>query len=74
MQLEEALLHTELSLHSREQAGREAEARNSRLARDVLNSRLASSRAVKQFEKRTVDGTYVACVCGCDGWLVWHSL
>ena len=55
VQLEKSLLQTELSLHQMEEAIKEMEGRNDRLQHDVLQSRLASSKAVKQFEKRTMD-------------------
>lgn len=53
VELENALLRAELSLHQKEEAYREMEGRNQRLQRENLQSRLASSKAVKQFEKRT---------------------
>lgn len=56
MELESGLLRAELSLHQREEAVRAVEGRNQRLQRDVEQSRLTSSRAIKQFEKRTADG------------------
>lgn len=55
MQLENALLQAELSLHQKEEALNELEGRNNRLQHDILQSRMASSRAVKQFEKRTLE-------------------
>jgi len=56
VELESGLLRAELSLHQREEAVRAVEGRNQRLQRDVEQSRLTSSRAIKQFEKRTADG------------------
>ena len=53
VQLENALLHIELSLHQKEEVYKEMEKRNKRLEHDNLQSKLASSKAVKQFEKRT---------------------
>ncbi len=55
VQLENALLQTELSLHQKEGALVELGGRNDRLQQDILQSRMASSRAVKQFEKRTME-------------------
>ena len=52
------LLKTELSLHQAEEQGKALESRNSRLMGEVQQLRLASSRAIKQFEKRTSDGWY----------------
>ncbi len=55
VQLENALLQTELNLHQREEALKELDGRNVRLQQDIVQSRMTSSRAVKQFEKRTID-------------------
>ena len=55
VELENALLRTELALHQREQSIRELEGMNQRLQRDILQSKLTSSRAIKQFERRTND-------------------
>ena len=60
VQLESALLRAELTLHQREEAFRAVEGRNQRLQRDVAQSHLASSRAVKQFERRTTEGTFTS--------------
>lgn len=55
VQLENALLQTELSLHQKEEGLKELGRSNERLQHDILQSRMASSRAVKQFEKRTME-------------------
>lgn len=55
VELENALLRTELSLHQREESIRELERINQRLQRDILQSKMTSSRAIKQFERRTND-------------------
>ena len=55
MELENTLLRTELSLHQREESIRELERINQRLQRDILQSKMTSSRAIKQFERRTND-------------------
>ena len=67
VELEGALLRAELSLHQRAEAGRALEVRAERLQAELQQSRLASSRAVKQFEKRTTDGGcgYRVTVRGC---------
>lgn len=53
-------MRAELTLHQREEAFRAVEGRNQRLQRDVAQSHLASSRAVKQFERRTTEGTFTS--------------
>lgn len=55
MELENALLRTELSLHQREDNIRELEQRNDRIQQDIYERKVASSRAVKQFEGRIMD-------------------
>ena len=55
MELENALLRTELSLHQREENIRELEQRNARIQRDIYDRKVASSRAVKQFEGRIME-------------------
>ena len=55
VELENALLRTELSLHQKEECIRELERTNQRLQRDILQSKMTSSRAIKQFERRTND-------------------
>lgn len=62
VELEGALLRAELSLHQRAEASKALEVRAERLQAELQQSRLASSRAVKQFEKRTTDG-------GCGYWV-----
>ena len=56
IELESALLKAELSLHQREEGAQALAARNQRLQQDVQMSRHASSRAIQQFEKRTMEG------------------
>lgn len=55
MELENALLRTELSLHQSEENVRELEQRNDRLQHDVLDQKIASSKTVKQFEKKIAE-------------------
>ena len=55
MELENALLRTELSLYQKEESIGELEGKNQRLQHDILQNRMASSRAIKQFERRTND-------------------
>lgn len=55
VELENALLRAELSLHQKEEAILELERRNQRLQKDILQNRTTSSRAIKQFERRTND-------------------
>lgn len=52
------MLRAELSLQQRGEAVRALETRAQRLETELQQARLASSRAVKQFEKRTLEGTY----------------
>ena len=49
------MLKTELRLHQHEETIRELEGRNARLQCDVLQSKMASSKAVHHFEKRTAE-------------------
>lgn len=55
MELENALLRTELSLYQREENIRELEVRNNHCQHDLQQRRLASSKAVKQFENRIAE-------------------
>ena len=55
VELENALLRAELSLHQKEESIAELEGKNQRLQRDILQNRTTSSRAIKQFERRTND-------------------
>ena len=55
--LESNLLRTEVSLHQREEDIRGLEERNLRLQNEVKQLRMASSKAIKQFERRTKEGT-----------------
>lgn len=59
VELENTLLKTELVLHQAEEHGKAVETRNNRLAAEVQQLRVTSSRAVKQFEKRTADGIQI---------------
>lgn len=56
VELENSLLKTELLLHKHEEVAKALESRNQRLLQEVSQLRLASSRTVKQFEKRTTEG------------------
>ena len=60
MELEGTLLRAELGLQQRAEAGRALETRVQRLDMELQQARLASSRAVKQFEKRTLEGIFVS--------------
>lgn len=55
MELENALLRTELALYQREESIKELELRNSRIQHDIQERKVASSRAVKQFEGRIAE-------------------
>ena len=50
------MLKTEVLLHKQEEVAKALESRNQRLTQEVSQLRLASSRAVKQFERRTTEG------------------
>ena len=56
VELESSLLRAELGLQQRGEAARALETRLQRLETELQQARLASSRAVKQFEKRTMEG------------------
>ena len=56
VELETALLRTEVSLHQKVEEYASLELRNKRLSQEVEQLRTASSKAVKQFEKRTIEG------------------
>lgn len=56
VELEGLLLRAELSLQQRGEGSRALETRLQRLETELQQARLASSRAVKQFEKRTLEG------------------
>ncbi len=55
VELENVLLHTELSLHQKEESVSELEQKNSRLQIEMSHKRTASSRAVKQFETKMAE-------------------
>ena len=55
IELEKALLKTELALHQKEESVGEMEERSVRLERDVLRGKIAASRAVQHFEKKTAE-------------------
>ncbi|CAI8049949.1 hypothetical protein GBAR_LOCUS27483 [Geodia barretti] len=55
VELESSLLRAELGLQQRGEAARALETRLQRLETELQQARLASSRAVKQFEKRTME-------------------
>jgi len=56
VELENALLKAELGLHQTVEKVNQLTATNERLQRDLIQARQASTRAVKQFERKTVDG------------------
>lgn len=58
VELENTLLKAELSLHQTVERVNQLTATNERLQRDLIQSRQASTRAVKQFERKTVDGNF----------------
>ena len=62
VELEGSLLRAELGLQQRGEAARALETRLQRLETELQQARLASSRAVKQFEKRTMEGESVVAV------------
>lgn len=62
VELEGSLLRAELGLQQRGEAARALETRLQRLETELQQARLASSRAVKQFEKRTMEGESVIIV------------
>lgn len=55
IELENALLKTELALHQKEEMIKAADNRNNRLQKELVQSKLASTRAVKQFERKTAE-------------------
>ena len=55
MELENALLRNELSLYQKEENIKELELRNSRFQQDICQKKMASSRAVHQFESRIAE-------------------
>ena len=55
VELEDALLRTELSLYQREENIKELELRNERFQHDLQQRKLASGRVVKQFESRITE-------------------
>lgn len=57
VELETALLRTEVNLHQKEEDLASLEQKNKRLMQEIEQLRSASSKAVKQFEKRTIEGT-----------------
>lgn len=58
VELETALLRTEVNLHQKEEDLASLEQKNKRLMQEIEQLRSASSKAVKQFEKRTIEGIY----------------
>ena len=56
VELENALLKAELSLHHTVERVNQLTATNERLQRDLMQSRQTSTRTLKQFERKTVDG------------------
>lgn len=59
VELENSLLKTELLLHQTREESDAHESRNARLKGEIQQLRLTSSRAVKQFEKRTSEGKFL---------------
>lgn len=59
VELETALLRTEVNLHQKEEDLASLEQKNKRLMQEIEQLRSASSKAVKQFEKRTIEGIYI---------------
>ena len=55
IELENALLKTELALHQKEELIKVADNRNNRLQKELVHSKLAATRAVKQFERKTAE-------------------
>ena len=55
IELENALLKTELALHQKEEMLKAADNRNNRLQKELVQSKLASTRAVKQFERKMAE-------------------
>lgn len=58
VELENALLKAELGLHQTVERVNQLTMTNERLQRELTQSRQATTRAVKQFERKTVDGNY----------------
>ena len=56
VELENSLLKAELGLHQTVERLNQLTITNERLQRDLVQSRQATTRAVKQFERKTVDG------------------
>lgn len=56
VELENTLLKAELGLHQTVERVNQLTTTNERLQRDLIQARQASTRAVKQFERKTVDG------------------
>ena len=56
--LEDKLLHCELTIHQKEEGMGVLNATNERLQRSLVQARQASTKAIKQFDKRTNEGTY----------------
>ena len=59
VELENTLLKAELGLHQTVERVNQLTTTNDRLQRDLVQSRQTSTRAVKQFERKTVEGLYV---------------
>lgn len=54
--MESTLLRTEVTLHQKEEEVNELEQKNQRLLQEVEQLRNTSSKAIKQFERRTTEG------------------
>lgn len=59
VELERALLCTEVTLHQRDDELISCQIKNKRLLHEVEQLRNTSSKAVKQFEKRTIEGIII---------------
>lgn len=59
VELENTLLKAELGLHQTVERVNQLTTTNDRLQRDLVQSRQTSTRAVKQFERKTVEGLYI---------------
>ena len=59
VELENNLLKAELSLHQTVERVNQLTTANERLQRNLIQSRQVSTRAIKQFERKTVDGNFL---------------
>lgn len=54
--MESTLLRTEVTLHQKEEEVNQLEQKNQRLLQEAEQLRNSSSKAIKQFERRTTEG------------------